>query len=566
MVSPEGAPDTERPQSRGRIATFIIAALALVFVAVALGALTAPEPEAAAPSTTTTIDAVEEPSIDPETFTVADIAQGEPLAFEHIMSIDDGYPLAMLDHDGWIYLFATDVPTFAGYTEGGLTAWRSRDGTNWESLGQVIDRSHIITDVTASGQGLIAVDGSGHAVTVWRSDDGVEWVPETIEVAGLTENMVVIPTAVGGNDDTIVVAGQIGVDVRSLARETLTDAFGHDVSPASLWLFPDLNQQDLTFQVWGPLGFPLLEINGDDLDMTDEERTMVIDEHRGRNQTSEIWVSSGDGQWRPGNIDATSIASVSVGPNNELLLSGYDNSGNRLWTSMDGLEWERSTFRGAHQTELWNDRIVAQSSGASLVVSDNGDTWDTIRPIGSFPGVTQWHISTMATGPGGIAATVDGFLNQIRNIEDVDPIVLVDGDATLTIEVSGYTLDAGGYRQSWNMTGTKPEEIKVDATSELIAFYHPENGEFLASFGFDDLFDAQYAYFPVSLSDEQHALIFSDDAENWSIQDVGAQIETSFIHLLEVTDTHVVAAVVGGDGRFSPVVPPGFEIWAAPIP
>lgn len=564
MVLPEGAPDTERPQSRGRIATFIIAAVALVFVAVALGALTAPEPEAAPPSTTTTIDAVEEPSVDPENFTIADIARGEPLAFQHIMSIDEGYPIAMLDHEGSIYLFATEVPTFAGFDDGGLSVWRSRDGNNWETLGQVIDQSHIITNVNATEQGLIAVEGSGHAVTVWRSDDGVEWVPETIEVAGLTENMVVQPTAVGGNDDTIVMAGKIGVDWVSLARETLTDGFGHDVSPASLWLFPDLNQQELTFQLWGPLGFPLLEINGDDLDLTDEERTMVIDGYRGRDQASEIWVSGGDGQWRPGTIDATSIGSVSVGPDNELLLSGYGSSGNRLWTSLDGLEWEKAVFGGAMRTELWNDRVVGPSSGASLLMSEDGEEWERIGPFGSFPNF--WDIGSMATGPGGIAATVNGFTNQIRNIDDVEPVVLVDKDATLTIDPLGYTLDAGGYTQTWPMDGAKPEEIKVDATSELIAFYHPENGQFLASFGFDDLFDALFASSPVSQGEEHRALIFSDDAESWSIQDIAKQIETSIVHLLEVTDSHVVAAAVSGDGRFSPVVPPGFEIWAAPIP
>ena len=75
-------------------------------------------------------------------------------------------------------------------------------------------------------------------------------------------------------------------------------------------------------------------------------------------------------------------------------------------------------------------------------------------------------------------------------------------------------------------------------------------------------------YLVGSFDTEQfHALVFSEDAETWAIQDVGDEFgEDSRVTQLEMTDSRLVAAVVNSTDFYSRRPTAGFEVWTARLP
>lgn len=586
MVLPEDASDRDPPRRRTRTPITVIAVLVLTLGALAVGALTGTDESEPAPAatpetpnpttattTTTTRGTAERSTVDDEDFSVADIAQGEPLAWEHFMSIDEGYPLAMFEHHGSVYLLATDTANPEDAVEGGLRVWRSENGTDWESLGQVIDGSHVITSVATIGEDLMAAEKGepGEGFTVWRSREGRLWESETIEVPGLTRNTTVLPTAIGGSEHTLLVATTARVDVQTLVQGRLAAILGEDGLPESLsWRPLDLDTDPIELVVWGPLGFPLFEITGEDLGLTESERSLVEEQFGGR-PIGDLWVSTDEGEWRRTESPTPWVESIMARPEGGIIVTGFGNGGPELWVSVEGLNWHISP-RNIFGVEKWNDILVGAAGILStLVRSDDGEQWEMFDTLQRWPGGLRWGVTDLAAGSGGIAASVYHVPNAEVHVEALDtgPVLLRDDASTLKIDFSNgtYTLDSDGLTRTWSMGLNRPPEIGVILSDGLITFHDPDTDRLLASFEIDELFEARDAYWSSRVTDltDHRAFIFSADGEDWVIQDVAAMGNLE-ISRLEVTNTHVVAAAVDQNDPFPFDRPPGFEIWSALIP
>lgn len=571
MVLPEGAPDRERPKPRRRSIVLAVGALALALGAIVLGSLTAPVPEAAHETTTTTSTADVEQPIDLESFTIAEIERGSPLEWEQVHSVDDGYPLALVEHESWTYIFATDMPNFAANDEGGLRAWRSADGVQWEGLGQVITSGHVIGNVRSTPQGLMAIENGtgGGGLTLWRSTDGVGWSGEPITTAGTGEHVSVYAFAFGGNAELLMVAARTGLDVAGLVEDKLD----LNLDLTTYGWSPNLVNGEYEFVLWGPLGFPLLEISADDLGLTGEERALLEAEYNGRGADYEVWVSAEPGLWLAGEIpDASWVSSITATPNGQIVASGWDNQTNLIWTTTDGFNWEKTipSPSGPYQVEVWNGSLIGPSEigPASVMTSADGLEWERIGPEQHLPHQMQWNIGVIGTGPGGIAASIHGWRSSTSVPHD-EPVVLTDADATLTIDYNtgSYHVESGDITRTWSMNSSEvPDGVTVDLASRLVTFHAPESDVALASFSLDELTDVEAEFWSRrGVEGQYYGLVFTPDGREWSIQDP-SRFTNGSIRLLEVNESHVVAAVISDRGRFSPQTSPGFEIWSAPIP
>ena len=547
-----------------------VGALGLALGALVLGSLTAPPPEAAPEATTTTTaDEVVQP-IDLENFTIAEIERGARLEWSQGLSISSGFPLALLEHEGWTYIFATDQPSFAAHDEGGLRVWRSTDGVEWESLGQVIGAEHLVSSVHSTPQGLVATerDISGDQLTLLRSNDGVAWTNEDIAISNDDARLSVYAQAVGGSDRILVVSVMSGLDIPRLIEETI----GLEVDSGNFGWGPNYQNGEFELVLWGPIGFPLAEIHADDLALTEEERAILEAEYQGGPEF-ETWVSAESGQWLESDIPGASwINSIMATPSGQILATGWDNQSNNVWTTLDGFTWEEIDLGVPKPDEIqvWNDLLIGPSrSGlASVVTSQDGLEWERIGPESHLPGLIQWNLGVMGSGSGGIAAALHGWKSSTFVPSD-EPVTLTDGEATLTIDYNtgSYQVDSGDISRTWSMNSSKmPDGITVDLTAELVTFHATDTNEELASFTFDQLTEAETTFWSRPEFDGRHdGLVFTPNGEDWTIQDPSRWTDGS-IQLLEVTGSHVVAAVTSEGDRFSPQTSPGFEIWSAPIP
>lgn len=570
VVLPEGTGSDETPQRTAPTTLIVVALAALGVGAFAVNVLTSPDGQAIDTTTSTTVEPLERP-LDMEDFSVDQIARGTPFDWRKSVSSDEAYPVAIVNHLGWTYVFATSVAPLTGYQTGGLQAWRSEEGATWESLGEVIAQDHAISHVIGTGTEIVAVgpSGPGEGLTVWRSNDGIEWTAEEIEVDGLTPNLTVSPHAVSGEGDRLIIATRLELDVSNLIREVLTGVVGHDVSPTSYGWSPDFDSDSLRFEIHGPFGFALASIDGDDLGLTAEEEEMLRREYTVGGAV-EIWVTTDREHWLHSEFaGSTWIESLHWSPTGQIFATGYD-TGSRIWTSADGVQWEQATLGlGPEWLIQWRDQLVGPSSGsvASIVTSADGDRWESLGPESFFPRPIQWDISTMAAGPAGIGAIIEGWGTGQPSFDREEPVTIQDGDATLILDFSTatYSLKTPEGSFSWSMTNQEPpHEIHVDLTSERFTFTHPETGEALAMFGFDEIIEAERAYWPITIGPDRHRVFaFTKTAAEWTIQEID---HGAFVTHIGITETYVIATAIGTGGRFDPTASPGFEIWSAAIP
>lgn len=493
------------------------------------------------------------------------------------MILDDGYPIALFDHEGWIYLFSTERPDFGGYEQGGLRGWRSVDGASWEPLGQVIGERHAIRQVAPTGQGLVAVealtDGTGFAL--WQSANGVDWTVDEVSAEGLAPGEGLSPMAAGGSDVVMVVAAHTHVDVYGRLRERLSEQGGAELDLASLGWGVEVVGEDVEFPLYGPLGFPLLVLTAEDLGLSPDEVEAVIADSRGRDPTVVIWSRTGEAAWQKAEIPgASSIEAIRDRRDGGVMAFGYGRTGFTTWYSTDGLDWvEAEAFRGPYRIDDWRGRLVGPSDTGrpTVVAMAEDDSWEDIGPAEHFPNELDWSISATGAGPAGVVAAIIGWdMNAFSEVELGDPPQLTSQGATLTLDLSAYsysleTADGANYR--WSMSEATPEGLSVDMEAAAIVFHDPDSGRALASFPIEDISKAQNSYWAGRGFTAPHqAFAFTPDGSEWIIQDgkaIGEDIEVMF---LEVTETHVVAAGINGEAVFDPNLSPGLGLWSAPIP
>lgn len=578
MILPDGSgADTGRPGA-SRAGLFAAAGLVVVAGFVLMGILSPAQPVAVEETTTTSTSIADlEPPFDTETFAVSQIARGEPFAWQPVMILDDSYPMALFDHEGWIYLFSTERPNFSGYERGGLRGWRSGDGESWEPLGQVIPERHRISQIVSTPRGLVALEQTDEpGFAVWRSAFGFDWTVEEVSVEGLGPSETVAPQTVGGSESVLVVAGNRYVDVQRRIREGFGSlGAGDDVGFPYGWTV-DTRGEEVEFQLYGPLGLSLAVLTPEDIDLTEAEVEALVDEWNGRNASAEVWTRIGEGPWRETEIPGASyVEAIVTTPHGELIAVGYGSSGPANWSSDDGLNWERADrIPRPYGVDNWRGTLVGPSEGGRtsvLISGENGD-WEEIGPHEHFPTEFSWHIGPVGAGPGGIAALVTSWDRYTFEPEEpLEPVTLRNGDATLTIDFqsgSYSVVTSDGSTHTWQMHGVStPEGITVDLASPVIEFHDPDTGELLATFTIEELTEAETSYWGGHHQPAAHrAVVFTSDGEEWSIQDGAVLGNDLEIMHIEVSETHVVAAGINPAGLYDPSLSPGFGLWSAPIP
>lgn len=586
MVLPDGTgSDSGRP-GKGRVGIFIGAVTAFVVGFVSLGTLSSPD-TAGVEETTTTITIGEvEPPVDSDDFTVDQIARGDPFEWKEVIFLEDAHPIALFDHEGSIYLFATTRPSFDGFDEGGLRGWRTAEGGSWQPLGQMIPDDHVITHVSSTEQGIVALEwrGDGAEFAVWRSDDGIDWSVEEVSTAGLDPSFGVAPTAAGGSEALLVVTGRQGVNINARLREELRSREGADFDvPGASWGV-EVAGDEVRFAFYGPFRFPLAEITAEDLDLDPDEVQAIVDNHQGRNPTTPVWSKSEDAGWQQSEIlGAFSIEAITTTQDGDVVALGHGRSGFTTWSSSDGVNWEATEApQGPSRIDQWQGRLVGPSDtgGIAVVVAGDQGSWEEMGPGEHFPNDLDWTINATGAGAGGVAVMITGWDGNVGAATDDRPELTRD-EATLTLNQSSgsYSLEIpDGSTHTWSMDGSSaPEGFVVDLANGAIDFHHPDTGEFLASFPIEDIARTLDSYRRgQSISASHLAFAFTSDGSEWTIQDLletcphlgwcrvfGGDILVSH---LEVTGSHVVAVAISNTGPYNPDLAPGFVVWSAQIP
>lgn len=584
MVSPDGTrPEVNRPEV-GRTALFAGAALLIAVGFVVLGSLTAPdEPIAAETTTSSTSTTVAEimPPIDLDDFTVGQIATGQPLEWARVEADLIGYPLGLTEHDGAVYSFASLTSRFQP-TAGGLTGWRSADGTTWESLGQVVGDDYRVTMVESTEHGLVAVGTSadGSTLMVWTSHDGERWTPNEFSDESDYPSRY-YPMAIGANDGVLVIATNFDLDRQTLLEEALHDA-AIDLDLSYLgWSTDWRGESGHWLTVDGPLGIRALEIPLDDLDLTPRETQWIVEGHS-NTQTAGLWVNrAGEDGWRLISMDGFEwIESIVTRADGTMILVGSGPAGRISRQTGDGILWtDYDADREPRVMHRWGSRLVGilDFSRPELLVSDDGVSWDSMGPADRFPLPIQWHVGALGSGDDGVALSVIGYDPSPRFEEpavtgeiDTSEIVTSEGHVlTLNLEERRLALTVGDTTHTWKIFGPDPAPgVEVDTFERIVTFSDPHTGERLTELTFQELTEAEHAYYTERFQPDEHkALVFTEDGSRWVIQSAADAVgESTWIPLLEVAGGHVYAAVLEPATVYNLYAEPGFELWVAEIP
>lgn len=585
MVSPEGIrPEPNRP-APGRRALFAGAALLIAVGFIVVGVLTAPEDRVSADqattsttsSTTTTIGEIL-PPVDMDDFTVAQIRTGEPLQWARVGLNGTGYPLALTEHDGSVYLFAASAPRFQ-YVAGGLRAWRSTDGITWEDLGEVIGNDYLVSTIASTEQGLVAVGSpaDGSSVMVWVSQEGRRWTAtEFADDFDFYRNRH-YPMTIGANDDVLVVAVNIDLDRQALIEERLLEA-GLELDLSHLSWGTEWRGQDGHWLIIdAPLGITALEIDLDELGLTTDETQWIVDGYGGAQETA-LWVDPvGASDWRLVSMDGIEwIESVVARPDGTLVLSGWSPAGRVSRQSRDGVTWtDYDANREPIVMERWGSRFIGlhDFSRPELLVSDDGLSWEPMGLVDRFPLPIQWNVGALGSGDEGIALSVIGY-RASAPVEEPDPRpskITIDGGHTLTLDLEEriMTLAVDGTTHSWEIyRADVAAGIEVDLSGRTVSLGDPRSGAVLAEVSFEDLMRAEQAYYVERFqSDEHKAIVFTADGARWTIQPAAEAVgDDTWVQFMEVASGHVLAVALDPGDVYNPFAAPGFELWVAEIP
>jgi hypothetical protein len=583
VVSPEGTgTQPDRPRT-GRGALLAVAALVIAAGFGVLGALSPAEEIAVETTTTTTTPAttttVFGAPIDLDNFDVGQIVTGEPLELTRAATIEEGYPLALVEQDDGFYAFVTTTSEWLP-SRAGLLAWHSLDGARWSPLGMVIDDGFQVSRVIATDEdSMLAVGVSidDGTVMMWRSDDGVVWDATRIGEGSGSAYQRTIPTAVGISGDTIVVATTNGDDLHGLVERAL-EGSGIDVD-LSRWGWGMETEPDgsATVVVTGPLGIEIARVPIDGTDLSDEERRFLETGFTSGPADSKVWVfDPGSGWFEQVIVGMYGVESISPRPSGGLVARGWGNSGMVTATSEDGRVWDRvgGTTDGPWTSVHWGELLVGPDdmSVSELLISDDGQTWEQAGLAPRFPVAINWSTYPLGAGPAGVALVVSGS-SAGPQIETPDPSVLAtDKDHTIILDPNAgrLTIVAGGVSHTWHVYGAgPPDDILVDVAEETIELLDSEAGISFGRVTFDEIQRAENEFFASNFNrgHEHRALVFTPDTETWVIQDLADSIgPQATVTNLMVGSDRLMAVVLPEGEWYYPAIDPGFEIWTAPVP
>jgi hypothetical protein len=549
---------------------------------VALGSLSPSEPVATETSTTTTttIEEIQGP-VDPESFTVAQIATGEPLEWERVQTLDPGHPLEIIDHSGRLFIFATATPPWTGQP-GGLIVWESTDGENWSRVGQVISDEFRVTAVAGTQQGLVAAGArpGGRDLIVWQSEDASNWTATEIATDADGPYQAPLATGVAATSDTIVVSAEIEIDRDGVVEDHLREA-GVDVDMSeATWTTRYTAEDGLELSVYGPLVTPGITIALNELDLTDRERRWLT-EGADQDGRSSVWVIDDAGGWQVSTIPLSHVTELLGRQTGGFLALGRGGAEITAGVvSSDGVTWSpiatgTTPMRAANRETFLVG--AAWRLTPELLYSMLGGTWREMGVAEEFPSVADWSPSVFGGGTEGVALVVQGREETAKPLasERGETTVTGSGGITLTLDYERrvFVLEENGSTHTWEMPGPGADEtpggLDVDLEDEVVVFRDPHDGERLATFTFEQLQQAETRFrsarFSEAFQPQHHALVLNTGALEWEIKDLSAVVgDGQVVRLITVGSDHVV--VVTDEAVILEKSPPGFEIWSAPLP
>ncbi len=318
---------------------------------------------------------------------------------------------------GFVAVGWTGSSPSEGHVDGDAAVWTSVDGITWEP---VPSQGNVFTDgkmarVIVGGPGLVAVGNvegdDDWAAAIWTSPDGLTWTRVPHDDAVLGEASMGDVT-VGGPGLVAVGDVESGAAVWTSVDGTIWTRVPHD--PAVFGDDSDLSMSAVT------VGGPGLVAVG-------------LDWSGGSTADAVIWTSVDGFVWDRvphdedlfggvGNQAAVSVAVVGT----RVVAVGVERSSDidaAVWTSEDGIVWQRvpNDQEALSEGEMWDVTVggpglvsvgwigwvAGQNSDAAIWTSADGITWERIpHDEDLFGGVEMWGVA--AGGPGLVAVGSDG--------------------------------------------------------------------------------------------------------------------------------------------------------------
>lgn len=585
MVLPEGTGRHGEGRSTSRRALFVGAVLLVALGFVVLGGLSSSDDPTAAVETTTTTalattttDQLRAP-IDLENFSVEQLETGPQLEWQQA-AIDDieGYPIALLDNGNQLFLFGVATSDW-DFSSRGLLAWRSSDGLTWESLGQVISDDYVVERVEATSHGLVAAGTTSDRsqIMVWTSPDGQNWSPDQIAVDTEHPHMHPFISAVGANGDALVVVTNVEFDGHAMLEERLAEA-GHEVDLDMLgWEMAYRGADGAALHVRTPLGLTGIEIPLDELELTEEEEHWVQNGYDATPDIRTFTRRTASIDWTVGQIEGPEwIERIVFQKTGTMLLTGWSGMGSVTLRSEDGVRWAEDNIDApSNWIYEWRDGLIAVDDSPRnevLYRRETGSDWEPLGLIDHFPVEIQWNTSGLGTGPGGLIVAMHGYRSTGSIQESPDPVELTTDEGhivSIDFERAEMSIETDGVTHTWSSyRDTAPEGISVDLEARAITLSNPETGEPLTELSFDDLREAENAYYTHYFVADEHVVIaFTEDGSEWTIQATSSAFgQNSSIGRFAMGSDRVTAVVVPDDQTFSPYGDFEFEVWVADIP
>lgn len=538
-VSPD-RPDEETPSKRGN--RLAIGLLTLAAGAVAIVALTQPDPPPTADSATTT-------TLVPPTVptTIAFIAQGEPLRFQ---TVDlEGIPLAVGETTNGEMVVIRGLVGSRGIEEVEVLA--SRDGESFEPVAQPTPRGSRVTGarVGATGMYVYGQDPTG-APTVWKSEDGRSWSTSVVDPEGRWQIHSVVAT------ETLLLAFGYS-NAMTRMEDAVADRFdGLEVAPGPY----STSGEPTGIIVWAPLGIAVgsftLEELGLPADLFDSDGT-----------TEARAFTDGVG-WFHATIPHPATGAMFAGDNGELWAAAHEDLTTRIYATTNGVDWiERADLgRSGAYMRPWRDGYVAVSQSLELSMSTDGRRWERTSLRDHFTNPREWY-STIAADEGGLAILSNHYTRGIDPGPDSGPPFVDFEREGLLVRVWPELVEIFGDDRSnplvrlgrWT-DGASPS-VSYDPGSQVLTIHHGPDHEQLLTFTVDELADLEReADLQTAFPSEEQVLLTSPDGCAWTVQELQLP-SRSYTFLIEVVGDRVVLGVggfyrTGGRG----------QLWWAQLP
>lgn len=578
MVLPEGASPTESGRRAGwKLGGVVALAAIAIGLSLALLYATTPSPEAAEPAidTTSTTEGLLAPTtstttttIDVANFTIDVIATGERLSWIKAPTFVSGWPIALVAHDNRLWLFSATTTSGLNWGGEGLTSWVSSDGIHWTPAGVVASEEFSISAVRAVDGQLVALgsrlsDGMPH---VWTSGDGLEWM-----MSGLSHDLVgeapgyrTWLTGVADAGGRLHVIGFLEPNWNAEIIDRLPPEVAEHVIHDYGLGYTEGVDGERTVEVYGPIGILAYSATLSELGIDPDTASRVFESSHV--DTSYHW-SSGDGiSWSQSKLSEMWVQDLAALPDGTLFLNGGDFRGNGIWASHDGSDWQRVPSRTQMQViGSWGQSLLAISNDRDLVVSSNGDEWESLGTEEILPGRLYWQLHPVAAGERGLAVIASTWPETYSRLPD--PVTIHEGGSSLTYDptMGRVTVSDGDLTVSLTLwTGDATDVVQVDFSNAEVAFVHPESGDVVGRFSFDALHRAEATAFGPDTG--EHALLLTAEGSEWSIIDLAEEIGSEArILMMEYLGDQLVM-VTTNSIPWRPQEPVRFSVRVANLP